>query len=169
MVRFAKIVCTLGPSSSSKTMIRKLIMAGMNVARLNFSHGTHDSHLELIHLIRECASETCKPVAILQDLQGPKLRVGDLPAGQVQLNAGKSVKLFTAGDHPADYLGDDLALPLEVPNLTRAVKAGNRILLDDGKLELQVVNVSNEIVETRVILGGILKSHKGVNLPGTDL
>lgn len=169
MNRFAKIVCTLGPSSATKAVISKLISAGMDVARLNFSHGTHQSHLEMIRLIRECATEIGKPVAILQDLQGPKLRVGKLPSDGIQLSAGDRVRLFTVGDQRADYEGNDLSLPLDVPNLTRAVKPGNRILLDDGKLELQVTGLSSGVVETKVILGGFLKSHKGVNLPGTDL
>lgn len=169
MDRLAKIVCTLGPASSSKAVIKKLIRAGMNVARLNFSHGTHASHLEMIRLIRECVSETGIPVAILQDLQGPKLRVGQLPNEGVMLPAGAVVKLYMAGEETADYDGNEVALPLDVPNLSRAVRPGNRILLDDGKLELQVTRVIGRSVETRVILGGVLMSHKGVNLPGTDL
>ena len=169
MKRFAKIVCTLGPSSSSKVIIKRLINAGMNVARLNFSHGTHETHLEMIRLVRECATETCKPVAILQDLQGPKLRVGNLPPDGLQFNAGDSVNLFMTGERQPDFESSELFLPLDVPNLTRAVKPGNRLLLDDGKMELQVVAVQSEIVQTRVVLGGVLKSHKGVNLPGTDL
>lgn len=169
MPRFAKIVCTLGPSSGTKPLIRKLINAGMDVARLNFSHGDHESHLAMINLIRECSRELGKPVAILQDLQGPKLRVGKLPADGVELSANSIVRLFQIGDHSEQFEGSEIALPLDVPNLTKAVKPGNRILLDDGKLELQVTKVDDSYVETRVILGGVLKSHKGVNLPGADL
>ena len=169
MPRNAKIVCTLGPSSSTKSMIRKMIKAGMDVARLNFSHGDHASHLKMIRLIRECSQETGKPVAILQDLQGPKLRVGKLPDAGIQLNAGENVRLFMAGEQEASIESNEVALPLDVPNLTRSVKQGNRILLDDGKLELQVTEVGDKFVDTRVILGGKLKSHKGVNLPGADL
>ena len=169
MPRFAKIVCTLGPSSGTKPLIRKLINAGMDVARLNFSHGDHESHLAMINLIRECSRELGKPVAILQDLQGPKLRVGKLPADGVELSANSIVRLFQIGDRSEQFEGSQIALPLDVPNLTRAVKPGNRILLDDGKLELQVTKVDDSYVETRVILGGVLKSHKGVNLPGADL
>jgi pyruvate kinase len=141
----------------------------MDVARLNFSHGDHASHLKMIQLIRECAQETGKPIAILQDLQGPKLRVGKLPDEGVQLNAGAGVRLFMAGEQEESIDSSNVALPLDVPNLTQAVKPGNRILLDDGKLELHVTDVGNKFVDTRVILGGILKSHKGVNLPGADL
>jgi len=169
MPRNAKIVCTLGPSSSTKTVIKKLIRAGMDVARLNFSHGDHESHLKMINLIRECSREAGKPVAILQDLQGPKLRVGLLPAEGIQLTAGTNVRLFLIGEFVQSFTKDKIALPLDVPNLTRAVKIGNRILLDDGKLELHVTEVQENYVDTRVVLGGILHSHKGVNLPGTDL
>ena len=169
MVRFAKIVCTLGPSSSDKSKILKLIDAGMDVARLNFSHGTHATHLALINLIRECSKETGKQIAILQDLQGPKLRVGVLPPEGVELNRGAILNLYMAGTRTEDLEGDQLSLPLEVPNLAKGVKPGNRILLDDGKLELQVIRIIGETVETRVIIGGVLKSQKGVNLPGADL
>ncbi len=169
MPRNAKIVCTLGPSSSTKPVIRKLIRAGMDVARLNFSHGDHPSHLKMINLIRQCSRETDKPVAILQDLQGPKLRVGELPTEGIQLAAGANVRLFMVGEFEQSFDEEKIALPLDVPNLTRALKSGNRILLDDGKLELQVTEVKENFVDTRVILGGILYSHKGVNLPGTDL
>lgn len=169
MNRLAKIVCTLGPSSSDKKTITKLIKAGMDVARLNFSHGTHESHAELIKLIRECSRESGKPIAILQDLQGPKLRVGELPAEGLKLKAGNLLDLFMTGTREEDYSGKEIALPLDVPNLAMAVKPGNRILLDDGKLELSVLEVIGETVRTKVVLGGLLKSHKGVNLPGTNL
>lgn len=169
MSRFAKIVCTLGPSSSNRQVIQRLIKAGLDVARMNFSHGDHTSHLRMIELIRDCSRELGKPVAILQDLQGPKLRVGELPPEGVSLVAGASVRLFTEAIFFEQYSGNSIALPLDVPNLTRAVSTGNRILLDDGKLELQVTSVNDHFVDTRVILGGVLKSHKGVNLPGADL
>jgi len=169
MGRFAKIVCTLGPSSSDRATIIKLIEAGMDVARLNFSHGTHETHLATLNLVRECSKELGKPVAILQDLQGPKLRVGILPPNGIILTEGSQLNLFTLGTQAADFEGEEKSLPLEVPNLTRGVKAGNRILLDDGKLELVVTSVVGETVKTRVVQGGLLKSNKGVNLPGADL
>ncbi len=169
MGRFAKIVCTLGPSSSDRATIIKLIEAGMDVARLNFSHGTHETHLTTLNLVRECSKELGKPVAILQDLQGPKLRVGILPPDGIILRDGSQLNLFTIGTQSVDFEGDEKSLPLDVPNLSRGVKAGNRILLDDGKLELLVTSVVGEVVKTRVVQGGLLKSHKGVNLPGADL
>lgn len=169
MVRFAKIVCTLGPSSSNKATIVNLIEAGMDVARLNFSHGTHETHLETLKLVRECSLELGKPVAVLQDLQGPKLRVGTLPPDGIKLSIGTSLNLYTIGTQTADFEGEEISLPVDVPNLAHGVKTGNRILLDDGKIELQVTSVVGEMVKTRVVQGGLLKSNKGVNLPGADL
>jgi len=169
MSRFAKIVCTLGPSSSDRATIIKLIEAGMDVARLNFSHGTHETHLKTLNLVRESSQELGKPVAVLQDLQGPKLRVGILPADGIQLTDGSLLTLFTIGTQQADFEGDEKSLPLDVPNLARGVKPGNRILLDDGKMELLVTAVVGDMVKTRVVQGGLLKSNKGVNLPGADL
>ena len=169
MFRFTKIVCTLGPSSSDKATLMQLIDAGMNVARLNFSHGTHESHLEMLNLVRQCSRESGKPVAILQDLQGPKLRVGVLPVEGIVLKQGAVLNLYTVGHGKEDFEGNLLSLPLDVPNLARSVKPGSRILLDDGKMELQVSSVEGETVITKVVQGGLLKSHKGVNLPGTNL
>lgn len=169
MIRFAKIVCTLGPSSSDEETVKKMIKSGMNVARLNFSHGTHESHAHLMQLIRKCSAEMKTPVAILQDLQGPKLRVGALPDAGIELQVGKKVNLYALdGTEPQREAGE-IYLPLDVPNLARAVKPGNRILLDDGHLELQVVEVVGDTVKTKVVFGGTLTSHKGVNLPGADL
>ena len=169
MFRFTKIVCTLGPSSSDKATLMQLIDAGMNVARLNFSHGTHESHQEMMNLVRQCSLASGKPVAILQDLQGPKLRVGVLPVDGIMLKQGAVLNLYTVGHGQEDFEGNLLSLPLDVPNLARSVKTGSRILLDDGKMELLVSAVEGETVVTKVIQGGLLKSHKGVNLPGTNL
>lgn len=169
MNRFAKIVCTLGPSSSDEATITSLIYAGMDVARLNFSHGTHESHANLIQVLRKCMKNTGRPITILQDLQGPKLRVGKLPEGGVYLTAGQILNLFTVGSGSQDLEGNELAIPLDVPNLAKGVKSGNRILLDDGHLELLVTEVRGENVFTKVLIGGLLTSNKGVNLPGADL
>ncbi|MRS02988.1 pyruvate kinase [bacterium] len=168
-MRFAKIVCTLGPSSSDCETITKLIEAGMDVARLNFSHGTHESHAALIQTIRDCSKKLNKPVAILQDLQGPKLRVGNLPKEGVVLVEGQTLNLYTVGFGTEDFAGEQKSLPLDVPNLARGVKPGNRILLDDGHLELLVTDVKGETVVSTIVTGGVLTSHKGVNLPGANL
>jgi len=134
MERYAKIVCTLGPSSDTKEKIQKLVNAGMNVARLNFSHGTHDNHGALINLIRELSDEMGAAITILQDLQGPKLRIGKLPGGSVDLKAGDEVTLSSSESNVIDE--DDTFIPFEIPNLHKAVQPGNHILLDDGHLEM---------------------------------
>jgi pyruvate kinase len=169
MKRLAKIVCTLGPSSSDEATIKNLLSSGMDVARLNFSHGTHESHAQVIALLRQCSKETGTPVTILQDLQGPKLRVGKLPEAGIPLSAGQTLKLFMEGTDKEDFSGQQIALPLDVPNLAQSVKPGARILLADGQMELSVLAVRGETVVTKVITGGLLTSHKGVNLPGTNL
>jgi len=168
-MRYTKIVCTLGPTSSSEYLITKLIEAGMDVARMNFSHGTHEFHAATIALVRKCSAKLNKPVAILQDLQGPKLRVGDLPPEGIQLIEGSTVYLYVVGETKPQAKPGFEYLPLLVPNLAKAVKPGRRILLDDGNLELHVTDVQGDTVEARVVLGGKITSHKGVNLPGTDL
>ena len=169
MTRYAKIVCTLGPSSSDEKTIRKLVEAGMDVARLNYSHGTHETQAELIKIIRQLTDEMNRPIAILQDLQGPKLRVGELPEEGIDLKPGMIVNLYAIESKAPQTIAGEIYLPLDVPNLARAVKIGNRILLDDGHLELQVTDVQADTVITKVVLGGLLTSHKGVNLPGADL
>jgi pyruvate kinase len=170
-LRKAKIVATLGPSSSSPEMIRKLIRAGMNVARLNFSHGTHENHAALIANIRKVSKEVNVPIAILQDLQGPKLRVGLLPENGMRLSSGNRVLLAPSDDFErlqAEY-PSILLIPMEIPELAESVDPGNRILLDDGHLEFQVIAVRDGAVEAEVVLGGVLSSHKGVNLPGARI
>ncbi len=171
MFRKAKIVATLGPSSWDEENLRKLIRAGMDVARLNFSHGTHEEHGALIARIRRMSSETGKAITILQDLQGPKLRVGQLPRDGVRLTAGQNVVLTSMeeGQTPAETGSDPLLLPLEVPDLVNSLAPRNRILMDDGHLELEVTAVRPDAVEAKVVLGGVLKSHKGVNMPGANI
>jgi len=167
MERFAKIVCTLGPSCNTKEMLLALVNAGMNVARLNFSHGTHEDHGKMIDLIREISDELGVPITILQDLQGPKLRIGKLPQGKIELQAGDEVTLSSSIKNRTDE-GDQF-IPFEVPDLHKAVKPGNHILLDDGQLEMEVQLVKGDRIEAVVTLGGTLKSNKGVNLPGANL
>jgi pyruvate kinase len=167
MDRFAKIVCTLGPSSNTRSMIQSLISAGMNVARLNFSHGTHEDHARLIKLIREIADEMGVAITILQDLQGPKLRIGKLPEGKIELKAGDQVTLSSSESSVVD--AEDIFIPFEIPDLHKALKPTNHILLDDGQIEMEVQSVDGERIEAVVTLGGTLKSNKGVNLPGANL
>ncbi len=159
-----KIVCTIGPASASSEMLSAMIRAGMNVARLNFSHGTYEEHAELIRKIREAADALGQPVAILQDLQGPKIRAGILPKEGVELKAGSRVT-FTTGEAAID----GMRLPVTYENLHQDVKAGERILLDDGLLSAKVVEVKGRDVICEVIDGGVLTSHKGVNFPDSKL
>jgi len=144
-----------------------LILAGVDVARLNFSHGTHEEHAVRIDRIRQLSHELHKPVTILQDLQGPKLRVGTLPPDGIVVKIGQEVVLLPVdedGDLPAPQ-GNEIQVPLHVPNLARSVKAGNHILLDDGQLEFEVVRVDGDAVHTRVLLGGLLKATKALISP----
>ena len=159
MDRKAKIVATLGPTSTDENTIRELVNAGMDVARLNFSHGTYDQHAGRIALLRKIAAETGKPIAILQDLQGPKMRVGNLPDEGVMLSVNQIIFLAP----------DKLIIPFDVPNLMENVQVGKKVLLDDGNLEFEILDIKQNHIEARVVLGGILKSHKGVNLPGVPL
>ena len=171
MDRKAKIIATLGPSSNNEETLRILINRGLDIVRLNFSHGTHQNHLENIQLIRKLSNELHKPITILQDLQGPKLRVGKLPNEGIFLKKDQLVALTPISqDSTFETSNKNITtLPLDVPNLARSVNPKDRILLDDGHLELEVINVENETVNAKVVLGGILTSNKGVNLPGTDL
>lgn len=171
ITRKAKIVATIGPSSSDEAVLRTLIEAGLDVARLNFSHGTHEDHAAVIARIRKLSKELGKPVSILQDLQGPKLRVGNLPPDGVPLMAGQNIVLTSAEqmDGSVGASNGKLVIPMDVPDLVNSLSPGNRILMDDGHMELQVTAVRPDAVEARVVLGGVLKSHKGVNMPGANI
>jgi len=164
MERRTKIVATLGPASQDEHTITELIQAGMNVARLNFSHGSYADHAQRIDRVRRISNQLGTPVTILQDLQGPKIRTGEIAGGSVQIYPGQTLILTTQ-----PVIVDQKQVSVDYPGLPASVKPGSRILLDDGNLELVVTSVTGERMETRVSLGGILKSHKGVNLPGSLL
>lgn len=164
MKRRTRIVCTLGPASDTDDIVRALIRAGMDVARLNFSHGDQPTHAACIERVRRIAKEEHALVAILADLQGPKIRVGDCARGAIQLVAGAA---FTLTTRAVD--GDVNGVSVDFPDLPQYVKPGQRILLDDGLIELQVASASRTDVATHVVTGGELKPHKGVNLPGVSL
>jgi pyruvate kinase len=165
MVPKTKIVCTLGPASQSPEVLAALVAAGMDVARVNFSHGTPESNRRLIRDARLAALRAGRNLAILQDLAGPKIRIGELPAGGVRLAAGDLVRL-AAG---AGFDARGPVLPLPHPRVLAEVPEGARLLLDDGRLELVVQRRSGEGLECRVVSGGLLESHKGVNFPGLIL
>ncbi|MGV3531937.1 MAG: pyruvate kinase, partial [Chthoniobacteraceae bacterium] len=164
-LRRTKIVATIGPASNSPEMLRQLIRAGMNVARLNFSHGTYDDHAATIAKLREASAELDMPVTILQDLQGPKIRVGKLPGGVMQLEPGATVTLT-----PAEaYSGEASEIPIDYPFLAEEATPGLQVLLDDGLLELRISEIVGPKVRCTVVGGGTLKNHKGVNFPYLDL
>jgi len=162
-MRRTKIVCTLGPASQSEETMREMIRAGMDVARINFSHGSHEIHARNIALVRRLAREEGQVLAVLCDLQGPKLRVGEI-AAQVTLREGQDFNLTT---RPVP--GDDQEVNFPHPEVIGDVRPGGRVLLDDGLLELEVVGTTPTDIRCRVITGGPLKSHKGVSLLGVSL
>lgn len=164
MDRKAKIVATMGPASQDEVVLEKLLLAGMNVARLNFSYGTHESHAARTLSLRAVATRLGQPLAILQDLKGPKIRVGVLPE-PLTLVTGQQVRLYPEG--AAKPVG--VSIPVDFPQLFGAVKCGDRILLDDGRLALTVQSVRRKQVVAEVKTGGGLSSHKGINLPGVSL
>ena len=165
MERRTKIVCTIGPASNTPEKIRKLILAGMNIARLNGSHGTHASHLRNLNIIREESQALNRHVAILFDLQGPKIRTGPIPGGKsIKLVEGEEFCLTTDTTQ-----GTKIRVSTTYKNLPNDVKEGDRILMADGVLELRVCRVDPPRVVCEVIRGGMLGSHKGINLPGVNI
>jgi pyruvate kinase len=162
--RRVKIVATIGPSSSGREELKSLINAGMNVSRLNFSHGTHEDHSAVLRNVRELSQEMDSPVAILQDLQGPKIRVGKFKDDSIELVEGQKVTITTR-----DVLGEGDLIPTDFETLPQDCKPGTRILLDDGLLELAVAKVEGTEVYCKVIYGGTLKNRKGMNIPGANL
>jgi pyruvate kinase len=164
MNRNAKIVATVGPASQDEGVVERLLEAGVDVARLNFSHGEHETHAARIALLRSVAKRLNRPLAILQDLQGPKIRAGVLKA-PLTLTAGQLVHLYPDGGKIPK--GD--VIPVDFPQLFDSVKSGNRILLDDGRLALIVKTVEKQLVTAEVLTGGVLTSNKGINLPGVWL
>ncbi len=159
-----KILCTLGPASSGVERISKLIAAGMDVVRLNFSHGSHEAHLEMLENLRAASSTSGEAIAILQDLSGPKIRIGEIHGGAVELEEGQKLTLTTAR-----VIGTRHRVSTVYTALPRDVAPGDTILLDDGKLRLEVEEVKEDEVITTVMNGGTLSSNKGMNLPGVRI
>lgn len=160
-----KIVATIGPASSSVTMLTRMMHAGMNVCRLNFSHGTHVEHKALVKNIRAASKRAERPIAILQDLQGPKMRVGNLPESGIDLKKGMTVKFNTS---VKEYAADG-PIPVTYKQLHKDVKKGHRILLNDGLIELTTTSVRGRSISAKVTVGGQLTSHKGMNLPDSTV
>ncbi len=160
-----KIVATIGPASNQRAILQQMIKAGMAVARLNFSHGSYDDHARTVRLIREVAEELDQPISLLQDLQGPKVRVGGLPEGAMQLVEGQRVNLVAI----ADYTGQEQTIPIDYAYLAEEASVGMPVLLDDGLLELEVLAIAGRSLQCQVVKGGTLKSRKGVNFPTLNL
>lgn len=161
-----RIVCTIGPASSSPLLLARMMRAGMDVARLNFSHGTHEEHAVLFKAVHIAARKVKKTVAILQDLQGPKIRVGELPKQGIVLREGQTVTLTTK---PIPYTAKLQHIPVTYHNLHKDVKKDDRIFLDDGTIELSVLRINDRAIHCSVDVGGTLTSHKGVNVPDSTV
>ncbi len=170
--RKVKIVCTLGPSSNTQSKIENLIRAGLDTARLNFSHGTHEVHRGLFAAVREAGKATGKHIGVLQDLQGPKLRLGKLPPEGIQLKAGDECLLYPEGATPKGSTVGRIAIPISAEiagPLCKDLRKGSKILFDDGKLSSEVKDVHSSEIVIEITVGGKLTSNKGMNLPGTPL
>lgn len=161
-MRRAKVVCTIGPASRSEERLEELVLAGMNVARLNFSHGSHEDHALVIERLRRIADRHRLPIALLQDLQGPKIRVGRFEHGEVMLTEGQMFSFVTG-----EVVGDETRVSTTYPELANDVREGEDILLDDGLLRVRVERIVDDVVDVRVLVGGRLRNNKGMNLPTT--
>ncbi|HEY6935382.1 MAG TPA: pyruvate kinase [Marmoricola sp.] len=163
-MRRAKIVCTLGPATSSKEQIRKLVEAGMDVARMNLSHGSHAEHAEIYRRVREASDETGRGVGIFVDLQGPKIRLGNFANGSEELEVGQRFTITTR-----DVPGDAKCASTTYDGLPGDVSPGDQVLIDDGRIRLLVLEVEGQEVHTEVVVGGTVSNHKGINLPGVPV
>lgn len=163
-MRRTKIVCTIGPASSTDQILTGLIRAGMDVARLNFSHGDYAFHRRVIRKIRQLERKLGRQIAILQDLPGPKIRIGAVANDRVRLQTRRSLVLTNR-----KILGSELAVSVDFPGLTSAVRKNDPILLGDGEIELEALQISKHEVKCRIVVGGVLGSHKGVHFPRSSL
>lgn len=164
-MRKTKIVCTLGPASNTKEMITELVEAGMDIARLNFSHGDYDEHGKRIELVHEVVKETGKTVPIMMDTKGPEIRTGSLGKGQVKLEKGREIILTT--DEKSN--SNNTSISVSYNHLPDDVKKGSKILIDDGLIELKVLDINDHEIRCKILNEGFLGSRKGVNLPGISL
>ena len=164
LTRKTKIVCTIGPSSSSVETMVALIESGMDAVRLNFSHSTHAEHRTALQHVREASKRTGRHVAVIQDLQGPKIRIGSLQQPSYELQSGNGISITTE-----DISGTETRISTTYQHLPTDVKPGDRILIDDGLIELKVLTTQEKEIFCKVVEGGVLKEHKGINLPGVDI
>ena len=171
-MRRVKIICTVGPASESPEVLKSLMEHGMNVARLNMSHGSHDWHDRTITTLRTMAQKMDVPIAILADLQGPRIRVGAIPGPGLHLEAGQTIQVMSSSPNEGmshRSSSEPPQIPIAYPTLTEDIRPGARILMDDGLIELMVEKVENSGLCCTVKTGGCLTSHKGVNFPGSQL
>lgn len=164
MFKHTKIVATIGPSCSTEEVLEEMVKAGMNCARLNFSHGSYENHESLYNAIRNVEKKLDEPVAIMQDLQGPKIRIGVMPPTGKTITVGDMVTFNTA---ILEYSGDEI--PVDFPDLHKYLKAGEGLLINDGRIETKIVKVEGTKIFTEVVEGGLLESRKGINLPDSEL
>ena len=162
--RRAKIVATVGPASSSPEMLKTLFLAGVDTFRLNFSHGTHEDHAKVHSAIRALEKELGTPIGILQDLQGPKIRVGTILDGKITVAKGDKIRFVPSGKD-----GDAMSIPLHHPEIFAAINPGHELLIDDGRVRVRVTNITDLGLDAEVLVGGVISNRKGVNLPGTVL
>jgi pyruvate kinase len=162
--RRAKIVATVGPASNSPDMLKALFLAGVDTFRLNFSHGAQADHAKVHATIRALEAEVGRPIAILQDLQGPKIRVGTIRDGKIAVAAGDKIRFVRTGSD-----GDAMAIPLPHPEVFAAIMPGQDLLIDDGRVRARVTGLGDDHLDATVVTGGIISNRKGVNLPGTVL
>ncbi|HVI90448.1 MAG TPA: pyruvate kinase [Dongiaceae bacterium] len=162
--RRAKIVATVGPASASPEVLKALFLAGADTFRLNFSHGTHEDHAKVHAAIRALEKETGRPIGILQDLQGPKIRVGVIKDGAFTVEAGERIRFVLK-----DGTGEKNSIPLPHPEIFAAIMPGHNLLIDDGRVGVRVVGLGEGIIDAEVVIGGVISNRKGVNLPGTIL
>jgi pyruvate kinase len=162
--RHAKIVATVGPASASPEKLRELFFAGVDTFRLNFSHGTHDDHARVHAAIRALEAEVGRPIGILQDLQGPKIRIGTLAEGSLQLTEGETIRFALEGQD-----GDRSSIPLPHPEIFEAILPGQDLLIDDGRVRVRTKALGSDFIEAEVVTAGTISNRKGVNLPGTVL
>ena len=160
-----KIVATIGPASSSPEMLKPMLQAGINLARLNFSHARYQEHARMVSLLRSVSQELDLPIILIQDLQGATIRVGQLPKGEVTLTVGAKLTLVTL----AEFDGQADTVPIDYPYLAEEAQPGAQVLLDGGLLELKIETVKERAAICTVVEGGVLKSRKGVNLPSLNL
>ena len=162
--RRAKIVATIGPASASPEMLKALFIAGVDTFRLNFSHGSHEDHAGVHAAIRALEQEMNRPIGILMDLQGPKIRVGVIRDGKLVIAKGEAIRFVLSGGE-----GDRMSIPLPHPEIFAAISPGHDLLIDDGRVRVRVTALGDDFIDAQVIVGGIISNRKGVNLPGTIL